>query len=133
METIRETLRVKLNTAELEAKAQEHARLHFAMDELEELKKSHMQQFGAQLKKLKVDAGKLAYDVTQRSEEREVECLEKPDYSLFLVHVIRADNGDPVRTRPMTAAERQTRWDNFINGPASRDDDDGEPLPDNEH
>ena len=132
--TIREKLRVKLSEEELRAKAQEHARVHFAMDELEELKRSHMQQFGAQLKKLKTEAGKLAYDVSMGTEERELNCAERPDYRAFLVHIIRPDTGEVVRTRPMTAEERQTRWDNFMNGDA-RDDgiEDGEILPDNEH
>lgn len=127
MDTIREKVRVELTEEELRAKAQEHARLHFAMDELDECKRSHMQQFGAQMKKLKVEAGKLAYDVSMGTEEREVECVERPDYNAFLVRLVRKDTGEVVRTRPMTAAERQTRWDDMLNGPAADD------LPANEH
>jgi hypothetical protein len=131
MDMVKERLRVQLTAEEFEAKAQEHSRLRFAIQEVEELKKSHMQQFGAQLKKLSVEAGRLAYDVSQKTEERELECAQRPDYAKRLVAIIRPDTGEIVRTRPMTAEERQTHWDDFLGRQVDGDENEG--IPDNEH
>lgn len=130
MDMVKERLRVALTPEEFEAKAQESARVKFTIDEVEELKASHMQSFGAQIKKLKAELGRLAYDVSQKTEERMLECAQRPDYAKRLVAIIRPDTGEIVRTRPMTEQERQTHWDEFL----SRDvGDDAEGIPDNEH
>lgn len=131
-----ETLRVQLTDAERIAKGEELARINFALAELEELKGAATRSFGNKIKALKLDGGKVAYDMQTGTEERSVDCVERPDWKDFVVAVIRTDTGELVRRRPMTHAERQLRFNAFTASVKEEDDEPGppeEPAPSTEH
>jgi hypothetical protein len=124
--TIMNKLRVKLTPAEKDAKGELLAKLCFDLGELEEQKKASSAEFSAKIKTLKAENQGIVYDVRSGTEERSVECREVPIWRDGVAETRRLDTGEVVYKRPLTAEEKQQRFDHYI---ADDDAADDEPTP----
>lgn len=79
----------------------------------------------AQVKKLSQRSDALALEIRTGEEYRQVECTERRDFRNNLVDVVRMDTGEVVRSRPMTAGERQEQID-FARHEVDNDNDGGD-------
>lgn len=120
-----ERLRCQMTEKERVAKGELLARMGFEMGDLENAKAAATRDYTNQIKNLKTEQTKVAEDVRSGTEERDVECVEKPDWKEHVVTIVRCDTGEIVRRRPMTPTERQLRFDAF----SARVKDDEDPDP----
>lgn len=74
---------------------------------LEEEKKSVDADFKGKIKARAEVSRKLTEIISNRTEDREVECEVKKDFERGTVTTVRMDTGEVVETRPITADERQ--------------------------
>ncbi len=120
-------LRVKLTDAERLAKAEQSARVGFELAEIEDKKALMGRQLAEQIKALKAERSRLDYDVQSGTEERPVACYERPRFKDLCIDLVRTDTGEQVQTRPMTAAERQTKLELVRTVPEADDEEPDEP------
>ena len=69
--------------------------------------KAAMKTFKAELEAIDEDVSSLAKSIRTRSEGRDVECIERANYTIDQVEVVRLDTGDVVRCRAFEHDERQ--------------------------
>jgi hypothetical protein len=77
------------------------------LDEVNRQLASVKAQYTAEIKELTAKSTRLRHIVTSGFEYRDVECFERYDHEKNLVRIIRRDTFALVRTRQMTAKERQ--------------------------
>lgn len=99
-------LKVKLTDAEWNAIASAMGAEQAKLIEEEQAKASAMSTYKDRIQALQAKLVELGEKVRSRVETRAVECFEKPDDKRFVVELYRADTGELVETRVMTAAER---------------------------
>jgi hypothetical protein len=104
---IRKALPVDLTEPELRAYGDEMARIWRALEETEERKKAAAAEFSAEIRGLRSEIQLLSRKISSRSEDRGVDCVERPDFARDVVDIVRLDTGEAVGSRPMTAADRQ--------------------------
>lgn len=76
-------------------------------NEAEEGMKAASTQFKSQIDRAKADISSCASKINMGYEMREVECVKDMDYKNNTVTIIRLDLQEVVKTRAMTAEERQ--------------------------
>lgn len=99
-------LKVKLTDAEWRAYVDEWAREQAKSHETLARKAEVMADFKSKIEAHENAERDLGEKVRSREETRAVECFEKHDGERFVVELYRADTGELVSTRPMSAAER---------------------------
>lgn len=98
--------------------------------EIEAEKKEVMSDFTARLNKCIADSRVLARKITNRKEDRQVECDLDFDYTKGVVFVVRTDTGVTIDQRKMTDEERQERLDfEEAEDKAAQAEDAAQPLP----
>ena len=102
-----EKLPVELNDDEVRLKGEELARKRKAWEAKKLERKEVVANFKSQLDELDDAIRDLAEQVKSRREQRDVEVIERRNYQQGLVETYRADSGEVVRSRAMTAGERQ--------------------------
>lgn len=99
-------LPVKLSDAEWAANSSALAAEQQKLIEAEGEKATVMQGYKSRIESHKERMLDLGRKVHSHEETRAVECFERHDAKKFIVEVYRADSGELVETRPMSAAER---------------------------
>jgi hypothetical protein len=107
MSAIHRELKCPLTDEERRAKGDEIARTLEAYDLLEDTSKEDSRAAKDELKDLRKHSQKLARQIREGAELRNVECYERPDYAGNVVHLLRTDTGEVVEERPMRMDERQ--------------------------
>lgn len=123
-----ELLPVKLTDAELTEKAKRAAIARRRVAEYEAQHKAASDGWKHKIKTAEVERDELLDTIDRGVEERPVECIETFDWRLGSVFVHRADTGEKLRERAMTAAERQPSLPHTdpSEPPASHDGDEPE-------
>lgn len=103
-----EYLPCRLTDAEVMGRTTELLDALSAEDALESEKKNFMEQHKERLTIAGAESRRLRRIVSTRTEERDVEIAESPDYKRGIVEVLRTDTNEIVRTRQMSAEERQS-------------------------
>lgn len=120
-DTFTQELPCELTEEELAAKKDELVETDVEIDRLEQEKKRLVSGLNADLKVHKRTREKILCALDEKSELREVECLERSDERRHCVEVIRADTGAIVSERPWTSEEHQmTLPDPTANGAAKK-------------
>lgn len=106
-EVFEESLECQLTASEVLQRGQAAARLAHAIDQAEaeraRVKKAHKVEVGDMQARLT----DLQREVRTGKATRAVRCVEQADYEDGMMHVIRIDTGERVRSRPLTEKERQ--------------------------
>lgn len=123
-ETFLERLPCKLTDGEVARKADELAHELSKLNEIEAKKKEATATFSAAIKQTNTRIHELGDTVRTKSEYRQIECVEQRAFEQNLINIKRRDTGDVVRTRAMTAKERQEEL-GFGFTPELDADDDG--------
>lgn len=122
-EPIFQSLPCVLTSTEKALKADELAREVDRHAELEREKKSAAEGYAKDLKESDRKIAQLAEEVRTGVAQRPVECTERRVFGANLVELVRADTGEVVGSRAMTAQERQEA---FAYAGDDTDDDDTE-------
>jgi hypothetical protein len=102
-------LPVKLTETEILNKADVLAKTLRERDELDERRKASAKDFKEQLERVELEVSKLARTIESGQEDRPIDCRwERDDHRSAMV-LYRADTGEIVRTRAMTAAELEEK------------------------
>jgi hypothetical protein len=110
METVRkfkESLRCRLTTEEVAARADQAAGIVAEKHDREESRKRFMSQEREAVKQLDADLRTLSTEVREQAAYRLVECEEQQDFPQNRAVTLRMDTMETVRERPMTPDERQ--------------------------
>lgn len=102
-----EHLPCNLDSRELVLKSKALAELLSEKDHVEQEKKDANAEFKQRLDDLETRLNALAVEVRTGKEYRDVPCIERADWADNRVEVIRTDNGEVVRIRPLQQGERQ--------------------------
>lgn len=100
-------LDVKLMDGELLAKLDELAAKLVKKEEVEDELKNVSAGYKGQIKTLRQEIHDITKAVTTKTEEREVECEERMNFTASTVEVVRLDTLEVVESRAMTLRERQ--------------------------
>jgi hypothetical protein len=98
-------LPVKLNEQEVLGKADQLVAKMASLHDLEEKKKLDAKQAKDEIEALERKAKKLAREIADRAELRQVDCRWERDNHRSSMVLYRTDTGEVVRARPMTADE----------------------------
>lgn len=102
-----EQLPCELTQTELVAKGEQLTDTLRALDKLEDDKRAFGEKHKRAVATVETARDSLATEITEKTEYRQVEVMESPDYKRGTVSVIRLDNSTLVRERPMTEVERK--------------------------
>jgi hypothetical protein len=101
-------LRVKLESHEIDNRATRAAEAWQEAHTLSAELKEHVKEKKAVIGKRFAEHDLLQAVVRERSEEREVPCVDQYDEDLGMVYTLRVDTGEKVDERRMSEEERQT-------------------------
>lgn len=133
-----EMLPVRLTEAEIGERARRAALARRRVAEYESQQKAAADHWKLKIKTAEAERDELLDAIDSGVEDRAVECVEIFEWRTGLVRVTRADTGETIRERAMTAAERQPNLPHTAPPSAPHVDDtprahDGdEPAPDAE-
>ena len=96
-------LPVRLSRAEVFSKGLELAKTNIKAREMEEQRKRDMKRLNEEVKSLELEAEHLARDLKEGQEDREVQCIEKLNYTKGTKDIVRTDTGEVVETHPIDA------------------------------
>lgn len=102
-----ERLPVPLTREELLIKGDELAKKLTAKRALEDKKKEKAALMRADMKELDKEIDELRTEVREKRELRPVQIEVEKDFERHLMHTVRIDTGERIRSRPMTLDERQ--------------------------
>lgn len=102
-----ELLPVKLTEDELLYRGDELAKLTSDIESLEDEAKGVAAGYKEQIKTKKADASRLALVIQIKSENRDVEVSERPDYTRKRIDMVRLDTGAVYNSRPMSITDQQ--------------------------
>lgn len=108
-ETIYESLPCPLTDDELAAKRDQIAASVRDAEEVETERREVAKELGDKLKNLGALAKRLAREINERSEHRQIKCRWKKNRTARRMELVRLDTGEIVRTRDMTVDEAQDR------------------------
>ncbi len=100
-------LRVGLTQDELLERGDELAKLERGRAAMETNHKAQRSEMRTAMKGEQERIGTKAYDVENRSEERDVDCVWYGDFSLDKRFLVRPDTGEVISVKDMTDADRQ--------------------------
>lgn len=133
-----EALICQLTADEVAERADRAARLQYDHDELAAEMASEANGYKAKLVRIEVEQRRLLDEVRTRQGYRPVECERQADFAAGVLRTVRLDTGEIVRTRQLTAEERQKQlfvdddypdpWD--VQRLGDEDDEDDEPQDD---
>jgi hypothetical protein len=103
-------MRVQLTDVERLVKGTALAKSASDLGTLKADKAAAVADFGKAIKAQEALQSRLVYDLQTGTEVRDVAVEERMRYREMCVDLVRADNGETIETRPMTAEERQTRF-----------------------
>lgn len=100
-------LKCRLTESEVAAAASELATRLDDVDSIKLAAKEAADNFKAEVSKVKKRSSDLRNMVRDHVETRMVECEDRMDYKAGIVHVIRLDTQEQIKTRTLTDDERQ--------------------------
>ena len=100
-----ERVAVKLSDASLLKCGKELAAKESEYKQVDDEKAEALNTFNAKLKTIEAEIADLADKVNNQREEVDIEIREEFDYGRKMVVKVRAENGHPISTRPMTIQE----------------------------
>jgi hypothetical protein len=100
-----ERVAVKLSDAQVLVLGKEHAAKDAEHRKVTEEKGEALNTFNAKLKTLEAEMHDISDQVNNQEKEVDIEVREEPDYGRNTVVTVRVDNGQPLKTRPMTLNE----------------------------
>lgn len=106
-QTFVEHIPVVLTPEEIMFKGRELARLGTQVVAKKAAQKSAVAAYKAEIEELEEEQGSLIRQLNTGTEERPIECFERPRYQDLIVEIVRADTGEVWTRRPMHPSERQ--------------------------
>ena len=103
-----EELRCDLKPDEVRQKGEALAEKLRDHDRVEAERKSAMDTFKQEQKRIMHEVGELTHDIATRQESRQIRCYEIPDFEANMVSIVRDDTGEVYKSRGMRPEERQT-------------------------
>jgi len=104
-------LPVKLTDDELLQKGEELADAHEELVEANGELKKNQDYLKNRIKGIQADISDLIRALKNKTEDREVDCEERPDYESGNMQTVRLDTGEVVYTRPLIDSEKQMQID----------------------
>lgn len=106
-----EKLPCKLADEEIRHRGEELARRYSELDKIESELQTAKEIAKGKRKPVEERMSDLTRQINSRSEDRQVECVERIDWRRNCAEVFRQDTKERVRTRPLTIEERQMKLD----------------------
>ena len=103
-----ELLSCDLTPDEVRERGEEAARKQEERDTQEALRQASQKTFKGTIESLEGSVRHLLKEVRSKSTRRDIEVIQEARHDAGMMETIRTDTGEIVRTRPLTANERQT-------------------------
>lgn len=119
-----EKVGIKLSDGQLLQLGKDHAAKCKEVREVEDEKSEALNTFNARIKTLAAEAEDMERKINDREDQVDVEVREEPDDGRNTIVTVRVDNGQTLKTRPMTLNEMAEA--NHRRKGGAVDDEDGE-------